>query len=101
MSTVSPLSMEADRILTVSRRHGAVFVALFGSAVRGDDGPASDIDVLVRFSEPKSLLDLDDIQTEMTKEVGRRIDLVTERSLNPAIRESVQRDMAVILDEPA
>jgi len=64
-------------------------VRIFGSVVRGDDEPDSDIDLLVDALGPTSawfpaglILDLEEL-------LARRIDVVTERGLNPFIRDRV------------
>jgi predicted nucleotidyltransferase len=46
------------RILATARRYGAGNVRVFGSVARGDQSPASDIDLLVDFEPGRSLLDL-------------------------------------------
>ena len=74
------------------RIQGAVKAELFGSFSRGEDKPDSDIDILVEFQEERSLLDLVRIEQKLSEAVGRKIDLVTEASLSPHIRESVNTD---------
>lgn len=66
-------------------------LSVFGSVLRDDFGPDSDIDVLVEF-EPGGGLDFFDILTmaeELGEILGRRVDLVTKRSLRPRLREIV------------
>ena len=62
---------------------------IFGSAARGEDRPGSDIDLLVDIEQCRSLLDLIAAKQDLEDILGRTVDLVTERSLNPYIRESV------------
>ena len=66
-------------------------LALFGSAIRDDFGPDSDIDLLVLF-EPGarvSFLTLGRMQRELSVMFNRRVDLVPQEGLKPIIRESV------------
>lgn len=93
--------VDTDKIASISRDHGAVFVALFGSAARGDMRSGSDVDVLVRFSGPKSLFDLEDIEIELSEAIGQSVDLLTEPSLSPLIQARVHDEMKVLLDEPS
>ena len=74
-------------------------LSLFGSSVREDFGPDSDVDVLVRFEPhaPWSLFDLVVMRDELAQLFGREVDLVEEDGLrNPFFRHSVLRDKRVI-----
>ncbi len=72
---------------------GATKVAIFGSYVHDEEEPGSDIDVLVSFSETKSLLELARIERELSERIGIGVDLVTEDSLSPYIRDNVHKEM--------
>ena len=66
-------------------------LAVFGSVLRDDFGPESDIDVLVEF-EPGAGLDFFDLLAmtdELSEILGRHVDLVTKRSLRPRLRDVV------------
>ena len=66
-------------------------LALFGSVLRDDFGPESDIDLLVLF-EPGakvSFLTLGRMQRELSAMFNRRVDLVPQEGLKPVIREAV------------
>lgn len=58
-------------------------MAVFGSAVRDDFGPESDIDVLVDFDRSRrpSLLDVVEIESELSELLGRDVDMVTRASV--------------------
>lgn len=76
------------------RRHGVVRLSLFGSILREDFGPHSDIDMLVEFApdvEP-SLLDLGGMQHELCDMFGRQVDLKTPDFLSPFVRERVKHE---------
>jgi predicted nucleotidyltransferase len=73
------------------RRNGIRRLGLFGSVLRDDFRPDSDVDVLVEF-EPGSqvsLFRLADIQDELAALLGRPVDLVPRDGLKPIIRDSV------------
>lgn len=75
-------------------RHHIARLALFGSALRDDFGPDSDVDVLVEF-QPGHVPGLDFVSMERELSgllQGRRVDLVTPKFLNVRIREQVLRD---------
>ena len=63
-------------------KNGADFVALFGSFARGDEKAESYVDILVNFKKPISLFDHAGIEIDLENKTGRKVDLVTERSLS-------------------
>lgn len=74
-------------------------MSLFGSVVRNDFGPASDVDLLVTFDPdaPWDAWQLFDLRAELEHLFGRSVDLVEERSLhNPIRRRSILRDRQTI-----
>ena len=89
-----PVNVPFDRIAAFCRRHEIARLSLFGSVLRADFGPTSDIDVLIEFlphAQP-SLLDLGAMQEELCEMFGRQVDLKTPDFLSPWIREQVQRE---------
>lgn len=92
--------MDSKRIfkLIVSRleKHGIRKIAVFGSYARGNIRPGSDIDLIVEFSERKSLLDIVRIERELFEEVGIKIDLLTEKSISPYLIDNIKREMVVL-----
>ncbi|MBU2559660.1 nucleotidyltransferase family protein [archaeon] len=95
--------VDIDKIKETARKtlkkHGVKKAALFGSAARGELIKDSDIDILVEFTGRKSLLDLVRIERELSELIGFKVDLLTEKSISPYIRDSVKRDLQVIYDE--
>ena len=85
-----------DTIIQILRGYGAKKISIFGSFARGEDRPESDIDIIVRFEKPKSLLQLIHIEEEIKKAVQHNIDLLTENSINPYLIDSIRRDEVVI-----
>lgn len=83
-------------ILRIARDHGAEQVRVFGSTVRGEARPDSDVDLLVRLEPERSLLDLVAIKQDLEDLLGCKVDVVTEASLSPYIRDAVLKE-AVIL----
>ena len=89
MGTPELLRAKRDEILRIAERHGAGDVRVFGSVARGEAGPQSDIDLLVRAQERTSpwfpaglILDLQEL-------LGRRVDVVTEGALHPYLRQRI------------
>jgi len=82
----------------VCRRYGVKELSLFGSTVRGEMRPESDIDIMVEF-EPGAriaLIKFESLAGELESLAGRRVDLVTKRGLKPWVRPQVLKDARVI-----
>lgn len=73
--------------------HGGGGVSVFGSAARGDDRSDSDVDLLVDLPADISLLELGRLTEELEALLGARVDVVPERSLKPAVRARIDRDL--------
>ena len=64
------LSFDIDKLIKICRENDAAMVGVFGSVARGEDTLASDIDLLVKFSSRKSLLDIVKLERELSTELG-------------------------------
>ncbi len=73
-------------------RFGVRELRLFGSVARGDAAPDSDIDLLVEFVKPTGYFKLLRLQNELSRVLGKPIDLGTPDSLHKRIRERVIRE---------
>lgn len=62
----------------------------------GEAGPESDIDILVRFGTPKSLLQLVTIEDELSESLQMKVDLLTEKAISPYLAPAIHRDEVVI-----
>jgi len=75
------------------------FVGLFGSFARGIYSHDSDIDILIRFHESYSLLQLLKIENELSEKIGAKVDLVTEGALkNHRVKKSIYKDLQIIYE---
>lgn len=84
------LSIDRDKIADFCRRWKIREFALFGSVLRDDFRPDSDVDVLVSFAPDAqwSLFDVVDMQEELALMFGRKVDLVEKRALRNPFRRS-------------
>ena len=88
------LVIDRSAVRAFCQRHHVARPALFGSALRDDFGPDSDVDVLVEL-QPGHVPGLDFVSMERELSgllQGRRVDLVTPKFLNVRIREQVLRE---------
>jgi predicted nucleotidyltransferase len=83
------LQILRDALPDLRRRFGVVSLRLFGSMARGEAGPDSDVDILVEFAEPVGLFLLADLREHLIELLGRPVDVGTEGSLRPRMREAV------------
>ena len=89
---ISPrLSIDRNAVSAFCRRHHIRRLALFGSVLRDDVGPESDVDVLVECQAGHVPgLQFVSIERELSGLLdGRRVDMVTPKFLNPRIRDQV------------
>ena len=80
------------RVLQVAAKHGATDVRLFGSTARGEDGPGSDIDLVVHLGAEVGLFGLARLRRELQEVLGVPVDVVPDDGLKPELRAAVERD---------
>lgn len=76
-------------IARIASAHGAHNVRVFGSVQRGEANPTSDLDLLVDMSKGRTLFDLVALSDELEEALGVEVDVVTEGSLSPYLRDSI------------
>lgn len=79
-------------LLALAERHGLRNVRLFGSMARDDWNDASDVDLLVTLAPGTTGLALGGMLVDAQDLLRRRVTVVTEAGLHPAIRERVLRE---------
>ena len=91
-----------ESILPILEPYGVKRIALFGSMARGETTKKSDIDILVDFEEPRrkplGLFKWAELEEELGKRLGRKVDLVSNAALNKHIRPYVEKEMVIIYD---
>ena len=86
------LHEKRNDILNIAARHGAYNVRVFGSVARGEDRPDSDIDLLVEVTAATSSWFPGGLILDLEQMLGRQVEVVTEKGLNPLITERVLRE---------
>jgi uncharacterized protein len=93
--------MDREQVIAVLRGHerelraaGVVRLSLFGSVARGDQRPDSDVDLLAAFDDTRriSLLDVAGVEREISRMLGRSVELVEESTLKPRVRKNVEAE---------
>ena len=91
-----PKRVQAKRgeIAAIARRHGASHVRVFGSVARGEATEQSDLDLLVKLERGRTLLDLAGLGDDLEALLGCRVQIVTEGSLHPLLRDRILSEAA-------
>jgi uncharacterized protein len=93
---MSRLSIDSNKIVDFCRRHHIRRLSLFGSVLRDDFGPASDVDVLVEFESGHTPgLAFFSMEEELSRIFGRKVDLNTSGFLSPYFRDIIERESEV------
>jgi uncharacterized protein len=98
MKTAATLEMEQllinqrERILEIADKHGAKNVRVFGSVVRGEATPESDIDLLIDLGENLSPWFPVGLIHELEALLNHKVDIVTEKTLHTFIRDRVLQE---------
>ncbi len=95
--------MDREAILRILRENAAQIrqmgvqsLAVFGSVVRGEATPQSDVDVLVSFRGPVTFDRYMDVKLFLEDQLGCRVDLVVAEALHQRLRPYVQREAVYV-----
>jgi predicted nucleotidyltransferase len=75
------------------KQSGVKTLKLFGSMVRGEARPESDIDILVEFAKPIGLLAFVRLKNRLAEIIGRSVDLVSAEALKPQLRNRILQEV--------
>ena len=94
-------SLDLETLADVCRANDIERLYVFGSFAREEAGNASDVDLIADFSTRVSLLDMVRIEREFADRLGRDVDLCTERSLSPHLRDRILAEARIVFDRAA
>jgi len=98
-ATYHDITIPRERVAEFCRRNGIRRLALFGSVLRDDFGPKSDIDVLVEFEPGRTPgFAFFGLQDELSAMLGRTVDLNTPMCLSKYFRDEVLREAEVLYE---
>ena len=93
------IPIDMQRIADFCRRHHIRRLSLFGSVLRDDFGPDSDVDFLYVFEDGHTPgWDIVDIEDELARIIGRKVDFVSAKYLNPRVAAEVVPNALVVYD---
>ncbi|MCX5685516.1 MAG: nucleotidyltransferase domain-containing protein [Planctomycetota bacterium] len=94
------VEIDREQVAAFCRQHRIRRLAVFGSALRRDFGPESDVDVLVQFESGARIgfLALARASRQLSAIVGRQVDLVPQGGLKPLIRDEILAQAEVLFE---
>ncbi len=87
------------KIIPILKRQGVIKAAFFGSVARGNEKKRSDVDILVELKKNRSLLDLIQLQFEIEKKIGKKIDLLTYNSIHPLLKDIILNEQKIFYEK--
>lgn len=95
---INGINFPDERLAEFCQRHGVGRLSVFGSILRSDFGPESDVDVLVEFLPGRTpgMFGFGGMILELSEMVGRRVDLRTPFDLSPYFRPHVMREARML-----
>ena len=91
-------TLDTTKLIEICRKNDVEMIGLFGSTARGEATAKSDIDILLRFSKRKSLLGMLRLERELSTALGRKVDVLTEASISPYLRNRIMQELRVIYE---
>jgi predicted nucleotidyltransferase len=89
MTPLELLQQKREDIRRIATKHGAYNLRVFGSVARGEARPDSDIDLLIEKGPTTSSWFPAGLVLELEEMLGRRVEIVTEKALDPYLRDRV------------
>jgi len=87
-----------NKISPVLKEYGVKRASVFGSVARGEDSPKSDIDIMISLGKPMGMFAYMGLIREIETRLERKVDLVTENSINKFVRPYIQSDLKTIYE---
>lgn len=87
---------QIDIIIRTMQPYNPTRIGVFGSVARGDSTEKSDIDILYSFQETVGMFKLISLQLELENKLNAKVDLVSEKYVNPKLKSSIMSDLRII-----
>lgn len=97
-NTLIEILAKRELVQNFCKIYGITFLGVFGSCARNEAKDTSDIDILVKFSEPKGL-EFITIQEELTKLLRKKVDLVTKGALHHLLKDKILKEVVTIYEK--
>ena len=82
----------------IRKKYGVKRLGIFGSYIRGEETPRSDLDILIEFEEDAriSLIDFIELEYYLSDSLGVKVDLVEKKALKPRIGKRILEEVVYI-----
>lgn len=90
------LQILTQHLPTLAEQYQVQSLGLFGSHIRQEQRPGSDLDILVTFSEPPSLLQFVALENHLSDLLGTRVDLVMRDALKPHLGQRILQEVVPV-----
>jgi len=87
-----------NKISPILKEYGVKRASVFGSVSRGEDGPKSDVDIMISLGKPMGMFAYMGLIRKIETRLKRKVDLVTENSINKFVRPYIQSDLKTIYE---
>ena len=87
-----------SRCTPLFKRYGVTRASVFGSISRGEARSDSDVDMIVSLKEPLGLFKFCAMNDQLEEVLGRKVDLLTPKSINPHLARRITNDIKVIYE---
>ena len=87
---------QRDRILEIARRHGVTSVKVFGSFVRNQARPDSDLDLLIETGKGTSPFFPGGLIADLEEALGRKVDVVEDAALHQLLRDRIRAEAVTL-----
>jgi predicted nucleotidyltransferase len=92
MSFKYTLIKQRKEIYKIAKLYGAYNIRVFGSVIKNNDKPDSDVDFLIDLEKDRSLLDLAGLVYDLQQLLNRNVDVVTENGLHWYLKETILKE---------
>jgi len=89
MSGIQFINDRKHEILQLGRENGMKNIRIFGSFVRGEERPDSDVDLLVEIDEDRTLFDVIRFKHSVEELLGRKVDVISDRAVHEMLKEEI------------
>ncbi|MDY0386282.1 MAG: nucleotidyltransferase family protein [Methanolobus sp.] len=89
-----------ENLPELRKRYNVKYLGVFGSHVRGEQKPGSDLDILVEFSKAPGLLEFVNLENHLSEILGVKVDLVPKRALKPLIGKYILEEVEAVSTTP-
>ena len=91
--------MLTKQIVPILKRKGVLKASIYGSFARGDSKKNSDIDILVKLKNNKTLFDLVELKMTLEKKLNKKVDVLTYKSIHPSLKKIILQEQKIIYEK--